>query len=188
MDSAADPPIPAGGRMGGMTDQEMNDFLAGAWIAHVGCLKPDGSPYVVPSWYWWDGVAFWLIPRMRSQWAHYLARDPRVSVVVDEPDPPIRKVMCEGTAVIVEAAVGPFLANGERSIWNQIGGEHLGPRYLGEQSSDYRDSINVEPCWTIKVVPRTLTTWQGLGWASRYKHPGLHAEAGAKQIKPTYYG
>ena len=30
-------------------------------LARTACLKPDGSPYVFPSWYHWDGVAFWLV-------------------------------------------------------------------------------------------------------------------------------
>jgi hypothetical protein len=67
-----------------------------------------------------------------------MARDPRVSLVVDEPDPPIRKVICEGTAVVVEAAVGPYLDNGEKSIWNKIGERYTGPRYLGERAQEYR--------------------------------------------------
>ena len=100
-----------GERIGGMTREEMNEFLAGPWLARVACVKPDGSPYVVPTWYHWDGVAFWVVPRERSAWAHYMARDPRVCLVVDEPEPPIRKVICEGTAVVVEAAVGPYLVD-----------------------------------------------------------------------------
>jgi hypothetical protein len=177
-----------GERMGRMTIKEMNEFLQGAWIAHLACLTPSGAPYVVPAWYWWDGVAFWLLPRMKSKWAHYVAKDPRVSLVVDEPDPPIRKVVVQGTAVVVEAGVGPYLANGEPSIWNQIGGSHMGPRYLGEESAKYRDSVNVEPCWSIKVVPTEIKTWQGVGWASRYKNEHLHAEAGQDRVMPTYYG
>jgi transposase len=64
----------------------------------------------------------------------------------------------------------------------------MGPRYLGADAAKYRDTVNVEPCWSIKVVPRSLKTWQGLGWAPRYKNPDLHATAGDQQVKPTYYG
>ena len=84
--------------------------------------------------------------------------------------------------------MGPYLADGRMSIWNQIGGQHMGPRYLGADAAKYRDTVNVEPCWSIKVVPRSLKTWQGLGWAPRYKNPDLHATAGDQQVKPTYYG
>src|SRR3981081_165596 len=88
-----------GERIGGMSPEQMSEFLAGPWLARLACLKPDGSPYVVPTWYHWDGVAFWVVPRARSAWAHYMARDPRVSLVVDAPDPARRKVISEWTAV-----------------------------------------------------------------------------------------
>jgi hypothetical protein len=178
-----------GKKFGGMDPAEMNEFLAGPWVARIACLKPDGSPYIFPAWYHWDGVAFWLVPRARSAWAHYLVADPRVSLVVDEPEPPIRKVVCEGTAVCVEAAVGPYLENGEMSVWNKIGTYETGPRYLGDKVNDYRGEVNVEPCWTFKIVPKKLTTWQGLGWAKRYSHDELHAgEDGAPTVQPKYYG
>ena len=166
-----------GQQIGGMTREEMNEFLKGPWTARLATLKPDGWPYVVPCWYHWDGVAFWVVPRERSVWAHNMALDPRVSLVVDEPDPPIRKVICEGIAVVVEAAVGPYLENGEKSLWNQIGEKYTGPRYLGERAAEYRGGVNVEPCWTFRIVPRRLTTWQGYDWHPRYKHPELYPQA-----------
>jgi hypothetical protein len=66
------------------------------------------------------------------------------------------------------------LENGEKSLWNQIGEKYTGPRYLGERAAEYRGAVNVEPCWTFKIVPRKLTTWQGYDWHPRYKHPGLY--------------
>jgi hypothetical protein len=110
-----------------------------------------------------------------------MALDPRVSLVVDEPTPPIRKVICEGTAVVVEAAVGPYLMSGEKSLWNRIGEAHTGPRYLGEKAQEYRGGVNVEPCWTFKVVPKKLVTWQGFGWAKRYRHPELYPQETAPE-------
>lgn len=176
-----------GDRIGGMTPEEINEFLAGPWLARLACLKPDGSPYIVPCWYHWDGVSFWVVPRVRSTWAHYMARDPRVALVVDEPDPPIRKVICEGTAVVVEAGVGPYLDDGTKSVWNKIGERYTGPRYLGDRADEYRGSVNVEPCWTFKIVPRKLTSWQGFDWAKKYKHPELHPdEHGKRAIEPEY--
>jgi hypothetical protein len=173
-----------------MSVREMNEFLAHPWVAKIACLQPDGSPYIAASWYHWDGVAFWVVPRARSEWAHYLARDPRCHVLIDDPNPPNSKVMCEGTAVVVEAAVGPYLDNGEMSVWNKIGTYHTGPRYLGVRSDDYRGPKNVEPCWTIKIVPRKIiTVANAFQWATRYKHPELVPdESGHAEVDPVYYG
>ncbi|HJP34948.1 MAG: pyridoxamine 5'-phosphate oxidase family protein [Gammaproteobacteria bacterium] len=167
-----------GNKFGALSGEELDEFLRGPWIARLACLKPDGAPYVVPVWYHWDGDAFWVVPRARSEWALYMARDPRVSLVVDEPEPPIRKVLCEGKAVVVEEPVGPILDNGEKSVWNKLGEEHTGPRYLGDKAAEYRGSVNVEPCWTFKIVPEKITTWQGFGWHKRYFHPELHEKDG----------
>lgn len=165
-----------GNSIGGLNNQEIDDFLAEPWLARLACLKPDGRPYVVPVWYHWDGEAFWLVARKKSEWALFIANDPRVSLVVDEPDPPIRKVICEGLAEVVEEPVGPILDNGQSSIWNRIGSEHTGPRYLGEKSSEYRSSVNTEPCWTFKICPEKLVTWQGFAWHDRYKHSDTTTE------------
>ncbi|MGH2371547.1 MAG: pyridoxamine 5'-phosphate oxidase family protein, partial [Chloroflexota bacterium] len=86
-----DPAAPTPGW--GMTQDELREFLARPWNAKVGCLMDDGSPYVVPAWYEWDGQDFWLVPRARSAWARYLQRDPRVSLCIDQEAAPHRRVL-----------------------------------------------------------------------------------------------
>ena len=159
-----------GDKIGKMSKREMDDFLTEPWIARLACIKPDGSPFVVPVWYHWDGSAFWIVGRKKSRWAEFLEADPRVSLVIDEPVPPIRKVICDGKAEMIEKGIGPFLENGEKSIWNQIGENHTGPRYLGEKANEYRKSVNSEPCTTFKIQPLELMTWQGFEWHRRYRH------------------
>jgi pyridoxamine 5'-phosphate oxidase-like protein len=185
-----EPDFIKGTQASGMSVKERNEFLQKPWIAKIACLKPDGSPYIAAMWYHWDGVAFWIVGRARSEWAHFLAIDPRVHLMVDDPNPPLSKVLCEGTAVIVEAGVGPYLDTGEMSIWNKIGTNHTGPRYLGERAKEYRGPKNVEPCWTVKIVPRELTTVRnGFQWARRYAHPELIPDdEGTAEVQPIYYG
>ena len=43
-----------------------------------------------------------------------------------------------------------------------------------EKAAEYRGSVNVEPCWTFKIEPQHMMTWQGFGWHRRYFHPELH--------------
>ena len=159
-----------GDKIGQMSKSEINAFLAEPWIARLACIKSDGSPFVVPVWYHWDKESFWIVGRKKSRWAEYLEADPRVSLVIDEPVPPIRKVICDGLAEMIEKGVGPVLENGKKSIWNQIGEEHTGPRYLGEKAEEYRSSVNSEPCTTFRIKPNELTTWQGFEWHRRYRH------------------
>jgi Pyridoxamine 5'-phosphate oxidase len=66
-----------------MSDEERDAHLATLRVCRVGTVGAQGAPHVSALWYCWDGSALWLYSIMRSQrWAN-LARDPRVSAVVD---------------------------------------------------------------------------------------------------------
>ena len=43
-----------GDKIGKMSKKEIDEFLSEPWIARLACIKPDGSPFVVPVWYHWD--------------------------------------------------------------------------------------------------------------------------------------
>ena len=53
--------------------------------------------------------------------------------------------------------------------WVEIG-RRMSVRYLGERGPDYLEPTLVEPRWLLFVRPVKMTTWQGVGWAERYKH------------------
>ena len=46
--------------------------------------------------------------KKKSRWAEFLEADPRVSLVIDEPVPPIRKVICDGKAEMIEKGIEAF--------------------------------------------------------------------------------
>lgn len=157
------------GKLGGMDDDEVTKFLAGNSLARLACLKPDGSPYVIPVWYQWDGESIWFVGRERSAWCKYIENDPRVSVVIDtehsEPDESgkrteIPKVMMEGTAEVVEQ---PNIGG----QWVQVA-EEMSYRYLGPNGPEYLQGTIKQPRWLIKMTPSRMKTWQGVGWARKY--------------------
>ena len=148
------------GNIGQMSRDELDAFLAMGTLCHLACLKDDDTPYVVPCWFDWNGEAFHIIPRQRSAWAGYLQRRPAVALAISEPTPPYRKVQVEGTAVIVEEPnVG--------GTWVLIG-RNMSLRYLGEHGPDYLEPTMNQPRWLIRVEPRRIMTWQGVGWHPRY--------------------
>lgn len=149
------------GKVGKLSLAEIDEYLALANIARVACLTDDGAPYVVPMWYQWDGEVFWVIPRERSEWAPLMKRDSRVSLTIDEGAPPYRKVLAQGTAMLVEEAnVG--------GRWVGIA-EQMSLRYLGENGPKYLVPTLNEPRWLFKIVPTRVRTWRGVEWARRYK-------------------
>ena len=155
------------GKVGKMDEEETAAFLAGGLVARLGCLDGEGWPYVVPTWYQFADGGFWIIPRQRSAWAAHLERDGRVSLAIDEPAAPYRKVLVKGVAELVERPnVG--------GRWVGIANE-MTYRYLGEHGPDYLVPTLNEPRWLFFVRPEKVTTWQGVDWAKKYKT----AEAGA---------
>ncbi len=157
------------GDMGGLTEEEFERFLSGNSLARLATLKADGSPFVVPVWYHWDGEAIWFVGRQRAAWCKHIANDGRTSVVIDsehsEPDESgkqteIPKVIMEGTSEVVEEPnVG--------GKWVEVA-EKMSYRYLGPNGPTYLTSTLQQPRWLIKMTPTNIKTWKGVGWAKRY--------------------
>jgi nitroimidazol reductase NimA-like FMN-containing flavoprotein (pyridoxamine 5'-phosphate oxidase superfamily) len=158
--------VPAGeewrGKVGKLTDEELDAFLAQGNVARLGCLDDAGWPYVVPTWFQWAEGGFYIIPRARSKWAQYMKNDDRVSLSIDSNDPPYVKIQLQGRAELVEEPnVG--------GKWVDIANE-MSLRYLGENGPKYLVPTLNEPRWLFFVKPISLSSWQGTDWAKRYKH------------------
>ncbi|GAB4534168.1 MAG: hypothetical protein Fur0018_23950 [Anaerolineales bacterium] len=81
-----------------LSPQERDALLQEPWAARLVCLRPDGTPHIVPVWHAWDGEAFYLPAWEGSHWAVYLHTNPQLSISVDEPWPPLRRVVAQGQA------------------------------------------------------------------------------------------
>jgi hypothetical protein len=148
------------GKVGRLDDDELRAFLAEGTIARLGCLDDEGWPYVVPCWHEWDGESFWVVPRERSAWARYLAREPRCALTIDEPGRQ-RKVIARCRAHLVEEPnVG--------GAWVPVA-ERMSVRYLGENGPRYLAPTLDKARWLFRLEPVHLQTWQGQDWAARYK-------------------
>ncbi|MGH2531442.1 MAG: pyridoxamine 5'-phosphate oxidase family protein [Thermomicrobiales bacterium] len=148
------------GKVGRMSQEEMEEFLSSDVLCRLGCLDEDGWPYVVPVWYQYRDGGFYVIPRERSAWAAMLKRDGRVFLTMDETGPQ-RKVLVKGQAELIEEPnVG--------GRWVAIA-EEMSYRYLGEHGPDYLAPTLNEPRWLFFVQPLKILTWQGVDWARRYK-------------------
>ena len=64
---------------------EMNAFLEKGWVAKLGTLLDDGSPYVTPVWYEWDGTSFWVIGKPLARFVSNIKRDKRVYLLITTP-------------------------------------------------------------------------------------------------------
>lgn len=132
-----------------LTTMEISEFLQGPWAARLACIRPDGHPHVIPVWQEWDGEAFYVIALHGSQWAEHLLRNPSVSLSVDEPWPPLRRVVVRGQAEL--------LSSHERSVDldNLLG--RLTRRYLGKNAIGLAGKIEC----AFRIFPEYMSGWQG---------------------------
>ena len=66
-----------------MSPDEVDAFLRSERTCRVATVGADGRPHLAPLWFVWDGTCVWLNSIVRSRrWAD-LAREPRLSPVVD---------------------------------------------------------------------------------------------------------
>src|SRR5919201_6160123 len=143
------------GKVGRMSDEERDAFLALGKSMRLSCLKPDGSPYIAVCWHDWHEGWFWLVPRQRSKWGEYLERDGRLAFVVDD-DQTLEKVIGEGVAELVERPnVG--------GAWVEVA-TRMAVRYLGEDGPKYLVPTMHQPRWLFRFRPTNVKTWQGVGW------------------------
>jgi len=150
------------GKVGRLTEEEMQEFLSGNPFCKIGCLDDEGWPYVVPCWFEYRDGGYYIIPRARSAWARQIQRNPRVFLCIDEETMYNRRVLVKGQAEVVEEPnVG--------GRWVEIA-RRMSLRYLGEHGPDYLAPTLAEPRWLLFVRPLKTTTWQGVDWAKRYKH------------------
>jgi PPOX class probable F420-dependent enzyme len=66
-----------------MSPDELDTFLSEERTCRVATVGRDGAPHNTPLWFAWDGTSLWLSSLFKSQRWTDVARDPRVSIVVD---------------------------------------------------------------------------------------------------------
>lgn len=135
---------------------EIDDFLAQPHLARMATADPEtGQPHVVPVWYGWDGESLWISSFRGTRKIRDLARNPRISVVVDvdgESDG-LRAVLLEGQAELVTEPRGMLE---EKTEW--VYTRYLGPE--GVKAKDPQSWIKDPEALLIKLTPSWVKTWK----------------------------
>jgi PPOX class probable F420-dependent enzyme len=91
-----------------LSDDERDAFLSEKRIGRLATQRGDGWPHVTPIWYVWEGGRFLLSLGKSRRHLRNIARDPHVTLCVDE-DPRMtdltkapRSVVCFGLAELFE--------------------------------------------------------------------------------------
>ena len=119
--------------MRSLRDSEVKAFLLeGTRTAKLSVVRKDGSPFVTPVWFLLDddGSVVFETER-RSLKGHALARDPRVSLCVEDDRPPFGFVRLDGVAEISEDSP-------ELLAWTT----RIAARYMGQERAEEIGSLN----------------------------------------------
>ena len=138
-----------------LSPEDTSAFLQGPWTARLACVRPDGHPHVIPVWQEWDGTAFYVIAWEGSQWVDFVKQNPNVSLTVDEPWPPLRRIVARGKADI-------FAGDGTDGKLDPLV-QRMASRYLGRGKAGLVGKIQS----AFRIVPEFISGRQGLPGLNR---------------------
>ena len=144
-----------------LTSTEIDELLSRPIIARLATVTPAGTPYIAPLWQTWDGTGMHIIPRAKARFIEHIRANPAVAVsCADDINPEHSRVLIEGRADSVE---GPVVMAGETLAIAR----EMAQRYGGADGLKYLEGTLDKPRYRLRVVPTTITTWQG-AWHPRY--------------------
>jgi PPOX class probable F420-dependent enzyme len=118
-----------------MSQAQWREFVTtGTRTGKLAVTRADGRPHVTPVWFVLDGDDVVLMTAADSLKGRVLRRDPRVSLCVDDQQPPYSFVVIEGTARLSEDPA-------ELRRWATA----IGGRYMGADRAEQYGARNGVP-------------------------------------------
>ena len=149
------------GKGRGMKPDELHAFLTETKIfAKVATIGEDGWPNVNPAWYEYDGESFWLVTKELAAFCQNMRRDSRVTLCIDNPETPYRRVMVRGRAEVVDA---DWVERARRMVL----------RDLGPGGMDYFEATLDLPRVLVRIRPERITSWDGGGVDRTFTRPAV---------------
>ena len=136
-----------------MSTQEALEFLSeGSRTGKLAWVASDGRPHVAPIWFIVEDGDLLFATGTRSGKALAMAREPRVSLVVDTEEPPYAFVKVDGVVEITEDF------DELRRVSTLTGARYMGPdqaESFGERNSGPGECL-------VRLHPTTITGIDGL--------------------------
>src|SRR5215210_9334769 len=139
-----------------MTADEYKSFLThGTRTAKVATVRKDGRPHVAPIWFVLDGDDLIFTTARTSVKGQAILRDGRVSLCVDDEEPPRAFVLIEGMATTTQDAE-------DLLRW----ATRIAARYVGEEQAEAFGRRNaIEGELLVRVTPTNVVTENDVaGW------------------------
>jgi hypothetical protein len=136
-----------------MDDAARDAFLTAepGLVAALASLRADGSPWVVPVWYRWDGAVVTVWSEPSYPWVRRLAHDPRVSFTVFEQVAPLRAVYMAGVARVRAAPLADLRAEIDAIVSRYCPPADVEPTIMRFECGVDRAVVTIEPA-TIRAI------------------------------------
>jgi len=143
-----------------LSDEEIDEFLAGVRSATMATVGPDGQPHLVAMWFAIIDGDICFETKAKSQKAVNLRRDPRISLLVEDGATyeDLRGVSIEGVAEVTDDA---------DLLWRI--GVNMWERYYGPYSEDLKPMVEamLNKRVAVRVRQQRIRSWDhrklGLG-------------------------
>ena len=77
-------------------------FLEEEPVVWLSTVRPDGTPHIVPIWFWWDGEAVLVFSKPDARKVRNMRENPAVMLAVGDPDEDFDVGMLEGRAELLD--------------------------------------------------------------------------------------
>ena len=133
----------------GRTVERVLPMLAEERVVWLSTVRPDGTPHLVPTWFWWDGDALVVFSKPGAAKVRNLRANPRLMVAVGDPEDDFSVGLIEAEAAIVDGPAGvpdAFFA-----------------KYASELGPGGLDPATFRALYTqqIRITPTRYLAWHG---------------------------
>jgi PPOX class probable F420-dependent enzyme len=84
-------------------------FLEEEPVVWLSTVRPDGTPHIVPIWFWWDGDAVLVFSKPDARKVRNMRANPAVMLAVGDPDEDFDVGMLEGRAELLDQPTAEVL-------------------------------------------------------------------------------
>ena len=136
-----------------MTEEEYRSFLQDrSRTAILATVRADGRPHIAPIWFDLDGDTLVFTTGENTVKGRNMRRDPRISLCIDDEEPPFHFVLIEGAAELT--AEDPDLL-----YW----ATRIGGRYMGDdRAEEYGRRNAVQGESLVRVTPQKIVAYKNI--------------------------
>ena len=126
-------------------------FLETEPVVWVSTVRPDGTPHLVPIWFWWDGEAMLVFSKPDAQKVRNLRANPSVMLALGDAEADFDVGLLEGRAELLDRPTSEVLPAGHLAKYAaQL-------RAIGVTPEAYAETYSQ----VIRIVPADFLAWHG---------------------------